>query len=194
MPSTLQQLAWKVGMFILKHYSAIWKSGVHSADQWAPTSTFQTSTCYTSTALYFNREWLKFRAHLLYQKLCRSTALNINQKKTWRSSSLLVLLFCTKVSKDHFSNKTVELKFLVLPCLKSDIQRPLLPNNGTKSEGNIFTKISKEIILNRDLCGVFLELKAKTTYNYWSMEQNKRKMVFRSTMVDVESCWSAEHF
>jgi hypothetical protein len=25
---------------------------------------------------------------------------------------------------------------------------------------------SKEIILNRDLCGVFLELKAKKTYNY----------------------------
>ncbi len=49
------------------------EKGVHSADQWAPTS-----TCYTSTALYFNREWLKFRAHLLYQKLCRSTALYIN--------------------------------------------------------------------------------------------------------------------
>jgi hypothetical protein len=30
----------------------------------------------------------------------------------------------------------------------------------------LFTKISKEIILNRDLCGVFLELKAKKTYNY----------------------------
>jgi hypothetical protein len=25
--------------------------------------------CYTSTALYFNREWLKFRANWLYQKL-----------------------------------------------------------------------------------------------------------------------------
>jgi hypothetical protein len=34
---------------------------------------------YTSTALYFNREWLKFRAQWLYQKLCRSTALNINE-------------------------------------------------------------------------------------------------------------------
>jgi hypothetical protein len=44
-----------------------------------PTSTFQTSTCYTSTALYFNREWLKFRAQWLYQKLCRSTALYINE-------------------------------------------------------------------------------------------------------------------
>ncbi len=58
----------------------------------------------------------------------------------------------------------------------------------------IYTKISKEIILNRDLCGVFLELEAKKTYNYWSMEQNKWKMVFRSTTVDVESRWSAEHF
>jgi hypothetical protein len=53
--------------------------GVHSTDQWAPTSTFQTSTCYTSTALYFNREWLKFRAQWLYQKLCRSTALYFNE-------------------------------------------------------------------------------------------------------------------
>ena len=37
----------------------------------------------------------------------------------------------------------------------------------------IYTKISKKIILNRDLCGVFLELKEKKTYNYWSVEQNK---------------------
>ncbi len=51
----------------------------------------------------------------------------------------------------------------------------------------IYTKISKEIILNRYLCGVFLELKAKKTYNYWSVEQNKSKIVFRSTTVDVES-------
>jgi hypothetical protein len=51
----------------------------------------------------------------------------------------------------------------------------------------MYTKISKEIILNRELCGVFLELKAKKTYNYGSMEQNKLKMVFRSTIVDVES-------
>ncbi len=36
----------------------------------------------------------------------------------------------------------------------------------------------KEIILNRDLCGVFLELKAKKTYNYWSMEQNKWEIGF----------------
>ncbi len=58
----------------------------------------------------------------------------------------------------------------------------------------MYTKISKEIILNRDLCDVFLELKAKKTYTYWSMKQNKWKMVFRSTIVDVESRWSAEHF
>ncbi len=58
----------------------------------------------------------------------------------------------------------------------------------------IYAKFSKEIILNRDLCGVFLELQAKKTYNYWSMEQNKWNMVFRSTMVDVDSRWSAEHF
>jgi hypothetical protein len=57
----------------------LFRKGVHSADQWAPTSTFQTSMCYTSTALYFNREWLKFRANWLYQKLCRSTALYINK-------------------------------------------------------------------------------------------------------------------
>ncbi len=70
---------------------------------------------------------------------------------------------------------------MVLPCLKSDIQRHLMSNNGTMSEEIlqklyiiiIYTKISKEIILNRDLCGVFLELKAKKTYNYWSVEQNK---------------------
>jgi hypothetical protein len=37
----------------------------------------------------------------------------------------------------------------------------------------IYTKTSQEIIKNRDLCGVFLELKAKKTYYYWSMEQNK---------------------
>ncbi len=30
--------------------------------------------------LHINHEWLKFRAHLLYQKLCRSTALYINKK------------------------------------------------------------------------------------------------------------------
>jgi hypothetical protein len=30
--------------------------------------------------LHINREWLKFRAHWLYQKLCRSTALYINNK------------------------------------------------------------------------------------------------------------------
>ncbi len=30
--------------------------------------------------LHINREWLKFRAHWLYQKLCRSTALYINEK------------------------------------------------------------------------------------------------------------------
>ncbi len=58
----------------------------------------------------------------------------------------------------------------------------------------IYAKFSKEIILNRDLCGVFLELQAKKTFNYWSMEQNKLNLVFRSTMVDVESRWSAEHF
>ncbi len=56
------------------------------------------------------------------------------------------------------------------------------------------SKSSKEINLNRDLCGVFLELQAKTTDNYWFMEQNKWKMVFRLTVVDVESRWSAEHF
>jgi hypothetical protein len=54
--------------------------------------------------------------------------------------------------------------------------------------------MSKEIFLNRDLCGVFLELKAKKAFNYLSMEQNKWKIVFRSTTVDVESRWSAEHF
>ncbi len=175
---------------------------MHSADQWAPTSTFQTSTCYTSTALYFNREWLKFRAHWLYQKLCRSTALYINEKNLGRSSSLLVSLFVTKAIWNHFSKKTVELHFLVLPCLKIDIQRPLVQimelwvKMSFKSWYIIilYSEISKEIILNRDLCGVFLELKAKKTYNYWSMEQNKWKMVFRSTTVDVESRWSAEHF
>ncbi len=54
------------------------------------------------------------------------------------------------------------------------------------------TKIRKEIILNITLCGVLLKLQAKKSYNYWSIEQNKWKMVFRSTTVDVESCWSAE--
>ncbi len=58
----------------------------------------------------------------------------------------------------------------------------------------MYTKVIKEIILNRDLCVVFLELKAKKTYNYWSVEQKKWKIVFRSTIVDVESRWSAEHF
>ncbi len=57
----------------------------------------------------------------------------------------------------------------------------------------IYTKVNKEIILNRDLCGVFRELKAKKTYNYWSVEENKWKMVFRSTTDDGESRWSAEH-
>jgi hypothetical protein len=35
--------------------------------------------------LRINREWLKFRAHLLYHKLCRSTALYINKKNFERS-------------------------------------------------------------------------------------------------------------
>ena len=90
---------------------------------------------------------------------------------------------------------------MVLPCLKSDIQRHLMSNNGTMSEDVlqswyiiiIYTKVNKEIILNRDLCGVFRELKAKKTYNYWSVEENKWKMVFRSTTDDGESRWSAEH-
>ncbi len=78
----------------------------------------------------------------------------------------------------------------------------LVSNNGTKGEDDLQKLIynyniyqnRKEIILNKDLCGVFLELQAKKTNNYWSMEQNKLKMVFRSTVVDVESRWSAEHF
>jgi hypothetical protein len=58
--------------------------GVHSADQWAPTSTFPTSMCYTSTALYFNREWLRsseqtgFAKSSADQRLCTST------KITWK--------------------------------------------------------------------------------------------------------------
>ena len=32
----------------------LWNFRVHFADQWAPTSTFQTSTCYTSTVFYFS--------------------------------------------------------------------------------------------------------------------------------------------
>jgi hypothetical protein len=35
--------------------------------------------------LHINREWLKFRAHWLFQKLCRSTALYINKKNFERS-------------------------------------------------------------------------------------------------------------
>ncbi len=50
--------------------------------------------------------------------------------------------------------------------MSEDVLQKLIYNH-------IYTKISKEIILNRDLCGVFLELKAKKTYNYWSVEQNK---------------------
>jgi hypothetical protein len=51
---------------------------------------------------------------------------SIHQRKNLgRSSSLLVPLFYTKISEYHFSNKAVELHFLVLPCLKSDIERDL---------------------------------------------------------------------
>jgi hypothetical protein len=42
--------------------------------------------------------------------------------------------FTPKVSNYNFLNKAVELHFLVLPCLKRDIQIPLVSNNGTKSE------------------------------------------------------------
>ncbi len=94
---------------------------------------FQTSMCYTSTALYFNHEWLKFRANWLYQKLCGSTALYINEKNL---ESRLPSLFCyfTLKFSYHFSNKAVELQFLLLPSLKSDTQRHLMSNNGTMSE------------------------------------------------------------
>ncbi len=42
--------------------------------------------------------------------------------------------FTLKVSEYLLSNKAVELHFLVLPCLKSDIQGPFVSKNGTMSE------------------------------------------------------------
>jgi hypothetical protein len=84
--------------------------------------------------LYFNREWLKFRANWLYQKLCRSTALYINKNNLEGRLHSEFHYFTLTVSYYHFSNKAVELQFLVLPCLKSDIQRQLMSNNGTMSE------------------------------------------------------------
>ncbi len=91
---------------------------------------------------------------------------------------------------------------VLLTSLKSDILIPLVSIMKLRVKTTfkswyiiiIYAKFSKKIILNRDLCGVFLELQAKKTYNYSSMEQNKWYMVFLSTMVDVESRWSAEHF
>jgi hypothetical protein len=75
------------------------------------------------------------------QWLYTSTKKNLNGIFTLGSN-----YFTLKVSEDHFSNKSVELKFLVLPCLKSDIQRPLVPNNGTKSEDNLQKLIYKNYI------------------------------------------------
>jgi hypothetical protein len=91
--------------FKLEEKKKVSKNGGALCRSRAPTSTFQTSTCYTSTALYFSREWLNFRAHRLYQKLCRSTALYINEKDLGRSSSLLVPLFSPKDSKITFQKR-----------------------------------------------------------------------------------------
>jgi hypothetical protein len=67
------------------------------------------------------------------------------------------------VSEITLKKKAVELHFLVLPCLKRDIQRPLVSNNGTMSEDVLqkliynyyMYKNIKEIMLNRDLWCVF---------------------------------------
>ncbi len=85
-----------------------------------------------------------------------------------------------------------QLPVAVLAFLRSP--HTLVWNNGSKSEDDlqswyiiiIYTKISREFMLNRDLCGVFLDLQTKKTSNYWSMEQNKWKIIFRSPTVDIE--------
>ncbi len=139
----------------------------------------KTSMCYTSTALYFNCEWLKFSSEStgcskssadqgLYTSMKFFFGAN-RQRSVPPDPRLLYLIKWFLVNE------------VLLTCLKSDNYRPLVSNNGTKIEGNLQK-------LNRDLCGVFLELQ-----DCWSMEQNKWTMVFRS-MVDVESCWSAERF
>ncbi len=113
-----------------------------------------------TNVLHINSSLLQPWVVEVQSTLALPKALKINGSKhqriktLGRSSSLLVSLLYTKDIWNHFSKKAVELNFLVLPCLKSDIQRPLESNNGTISEMSfkswnliiIYTKISQEII------------------------------------------------
>jgi hypothetical protein len=46
----------------------------------SPNFNFPNINVLNINVLHINFEWLKFRAHLLYQKLCRSTALKTSKK------------------------------------------------------------------------------------------------------------------
>jgi hypothetical protein len=63
----------------------------------------------------------------------------------------------------QFSNKAVELQFLVLPCLKSDIQRHLMSNNGTMSED-----VLQKLIYNHYIIGLWNRINEK-----WFLDQQR---------------------
>ena len=90
---------------------------------------------------------------------------------------------------------------MVLPCLKSDIQRPLvlLKELRVKMFFNswyiikIYTKSVGKLSLTETSVVCFWNYKQRRHQIIDLWNRINEKLLFRSTTVDVESHWSAEH-